>query len=138
MLDHVKMLPLYLALGYDRREFIQDFDRNKFTILDLGYVSAVFRRKGFWKKTYTRQGIDQYIGRYFAAKTCPDPNRDYSYQLSRLKKLDAELFQILENFFTAWVNYDYNSNDTREGSYLRLSLPFVDSLDAWAAKRKIS
>lgn len=104
MLDHVKMLPLFLELGYSRPEFIQDYDTDKFTWLDLGYILAIFRKSWFWKKRYTATGVDQYIGRYFAAKTCPDPSRDYTFQLSRLRKLDAELFEILETFFTAWEN----------------------------------
>lgn len=137
MLDHVKMLPLFLELGYDRKEFIQDYDTDKFTWLDLGYILAIFRKSWFWKKRYTATGVDQYIGRYFAARTCPDPSGDYTSQLNRLKKLDAELFEILETFFTAWENYDYDNPDSYERSYHRFSLPFVDSLDAWAGKRKI-
>lgn len=133
MLDHVKMLPVFLEMGYSRREFIQDYDTDKFTWLDLGYILATFQKSWLRKKRYTVKGVDQHIGRYFAAKTWFDPESDYTLQLSRLRKPDEELFQILDKFFTGWENYDYDSDD----SYHRFSLPFVESLDEWAGKRRI-
>ena len=97
-LDHIKMLPLYLDLGFDRREFLSDYEQNKCTIEEVGQI------KKYWKQgaTYNAQVIELYLEKYFAAKACPNEEMDYGNSLQELSQIDEKLFSIQEQLIKRW------------------------------------
>ncbi|HBB02001.1 MAG TPA: hypothetical protein DCZ19_13140 [Porphyromonadaceae bacterium] len=63
---------------------------------------------------------------------------DYQNQLNELKKIDPELFQILEIFLYKWKNFDYSDTDPITGCYHSLLFEerFIDDIDLITKLRK--
>ena len=130
-LDHIKMLPEFIRLGYEPNEFISDSLVNKLTDEEVLKIKNHFVTNLFFKKVYNASAIDLYIGKYFAVLACPNKTFDYTIQLNKLKAINQELFQILEKFITAWINFDYEDDDPIRGSYHILLFDFINSLENW-------
>jgi len=136
-LDHIKMFPEFIRLGYSRDEFLSDFSVNKLTDESLSAIRKHFTAKRFFKKVYNSTAIDFFIGVYFAANACPNESFDYKKQLIELKKIDSDLFQILDNFLNAWINFDYNDTDPITSSYHTFLFQFVGDMENWTNGKTI-
>ena len=136
-LDHIKMLPEFIMLGFDQNEFLTDYYVNKLTNEEIAKIKTNFVAKKLFGKTYNAKTVDFYVGKYFAAKCCPNKTFDYDRQLKELSKIDTDLFQILENFMTEWVKFDYNDTDPISGSYNTLLYDFIDNLEKWTYGKRI-
>lgn len=136
-LDHIKMLPEFLKIGYDRKEFLLDYSTNKFTDEELRNLKANFIHNGFFKKVYNASAVDFYVGKYFAIGTCPNNELDYSNALNELQKIDKDLFSILEKFLKEWIDFDYTNDDPIAGSYHLFLFDFVDELENWTKGKQI-
>jgi hypothetical protein len=131
-INHVKMLPYFVKMGYDKANFIADSSSNKCEIIYARKIKRSFKFLG----TYCRLSIDSYIGKYFAMKA--DVSEiDYSIQFSILYETDKALYEILDVFWTKWLNIDietfnvinYWSDDF--GGY------FIDSIEKWIKNKRI-
>jgi hypothetical protein len=136
-LDHIKMLPEFNRLGYDTNEFLSDSFVNKLTEEDLNKIRNYFVISTPALKIYNSTAIDFFIGKYFAAIACPNITIDYVPQLNSLKKIDDELYQILEDFSNAWANFDYSDKNPITGSYNILLFDFIDNLENWTVGKTI-
>lgn len=136
-LDHIKMLPEFLRLGYCEKDFISDYSTNKLTPEEIAKISRHFSTSILFKRVYNASAIDFFIGKYFAANSCPNKTFDYQRQLLDLKKIDPDLFQILETFLLDWKNYDYNDTDPITGSYHSLLFDFIGNLEKWTDGKTI-
>jgi hypothetical protein len=91
-IDHIKMLPIYLELGFDKRKFITDYDVNKCTKAEIQQLKDNFKIG----RNYYGEAIDFYIGKYIAIKSDPKQHINYPKSLTELKKIDSKLFGILD------------------------------------------
>ena len=136
-LDHIKMLPEFLRLGYNENDFLSDYSTNKLTQEEISEISMHYATTILFKKVYKASAVDFFIGKYFAANSCPNKTYDYTRELLDLKKIDTDLFQILETFLADWKNYDYNDNDPIKGSYHSFLFDFIDNLEKWTDGKTI-
>jgi hypothetical protein len=135
-LDHIKVFPLYLEMGYEREKFIFDYFEPKLTRIETDNIKNNFFFHPPTGAFYIGYIIDLYIGKFFAAKTCKNPSFDYSGYLGELFLLDSALFQILGSFTTAWDGYDINNHDPLN-SYHLILFDFVDKMEEWCKGKKI-
>lgn len=137
-LDHIKMLPEFLILGFNEKDFLSDYSVNKLTDEEIFKIKKHYTTTILFKKIYNASAIDFFIGKYFAANTCPNKSYDYQSQLKKIEKIDPELFQILETFLANWKNFDYNDTDPINGSYHILLFGFIENLEKWTEGKTIS
>ncbi|MEA5111553.1 hypothetical protein SDC9_21804 [bioreactor metagenome] len=135
-LDHIKMFPEFLKLGYPKSEFISDHSINKLTFEEVRLIRKYFKTTFLFRTTYKASAIDFFIGKYFAASACTNTTFDYPKQLAELKKIDNWLFEILETFIFEWKNYDYTNTDFSKG-YYTIVFDFIEKLNEWADNKKI-
>lgn len=138
-LDHAKMLPLYLEMGFDRTLFIKDYATPKLTVEELKNIQQRFCRKYIFRKTsYNPAIIDCYIGKYFAVKACPNNTIDYSYLLYELKDVNQDLWQILDDFWRRWMEYDiFKQRKVFEENYSTLGYEFTENIKKWLAHKTL-
>ena len=127
-LDHIKMLPLYLDLGYERDLFISDYHKNK---LDKKAIRSLVQhftpQSSLWGYAF-----DEFIGKYFAAIACPNESYDYSERLAQMNKLSPDLFAILDRFTNRWKEFDYEGrSNNSEVCELMVSI-FLGEIESWA------
>jgi hypothetical protein len=137
-LSHVKMFPIFVAMGFDKKEFISDYNVNKLSKEDVSVLQKNFHRKSLFGGVYIDGAcVDFYIGKYFSAKSCPNSSFDYSENLYALKCLNPELFSILDGCMNEWINLDIDDTDPITGSYLSITYPFENALEDWVLSNKI-
>jgi hypothetical protein len=136
-LDHIKMLPEFLKLGYNENDFISDYFVNKLTSDEISKIKKHFKTKIMLKTVYNASAINFFIEKYFAANSCPNKSYDYQTQLNKLGKIDPDLFQILESFLNDWKNFDYNDLDPITGSYHIFLFKFIRNLEKWTDEKSI-
>lgn len=134
-LDHIKTLPIFLKLGYDNSEFISDYHIHKLLDFDIKSIETNFYSKFGFIKYYHKKTIDLYIGKFFAAVACSNRSFDYDTQLKKLRKIDVQLFDILESFLLMWRDFNIDE-DNPLVSYHTVLYNFEKKLDNWA-KHKI-
>lgn len=130
-LDHIKMLPLYLNMGFERELFISDYTLNKADPRKLLLIQQHFRLGN----NYSRMFFDEYIGRYFAVMGCPNNTVDYTEPLQTLQAIAPDLFDILERFMAKWRAYDYTDPNPVLSDYRPFLCGFVDELEAWTVDK---
>ena len=133
-LDHIKMLPIYLDLGYERSKFIHDYEKIKFTPREVEQI------KEYWKdgQYYNAQVIEFYLEKYFAAKACPNPDFDFDYKNSfqELNQIDEQLFLINEKLVKRWSEMKIDPQDDSEDDYIIIAEDYISEMKNWAESRK--
>ena len=136
-LDHVKMLPEFLKLGYPRETFLTDYYAEKLLDDDITTIKKAFKTNLIFTKVYHAKAVDIFIGKFFAAAACPNDYFNYKPRLEKLREIDSELFEILEAFFNSWLAFDYNDTDPITGSYHMILFDFLEGLEKWIMNKKI-
>jgi hypothetical protein len=136
-LEHMKMFPLFISMGYPAETFVADYHQPKLTNKDLQLIKEHFKSRIFFKFYYHTIGIGYFIEKYFAARACPNPEFDYSKQLQQLKKTAPLLFGILERFTENWMSFDEKSINHVTNSYRPIVTDFVTELEHWARGKTI-
>jgi len=113
VLEHVKMLPNYLNLGFDRAKFIDDYNNVKCTIKEANLIAVYFKSSGDLR----RIGVDRYVGKYFAMRACPNNTIDYTDCLVKFNEIDPALFQILDKCWYTWLAHDIEHYDVIDNNY---------------------
>ncbi len=131
-LDHLKMFKIYNDLGFDKNLFLLDFEENKCNTLELANLKANFKIK----RNVNPLAIDFYIGKLIAMLCDPNEKHNYNIQLSEFKKLDVELFKIVEKLVNETKEFDIESNDLLN-SYRDISTAFYSRLVKWIHKNNI-
>lgn len=132
-LDHIKMLPKYLEMGFSAEKFILDYEVNKCT--DIEIVDL----KNHWKvhNYYNSQAIDFYLGKYFAIKACPNLNWNYEEKLKELENIDTNLFQINNKLIERWKAMNMESDDILEDDYIIIGGDYIDDMENWIKNKNI-
>lgn len=136
-LDHIKMFPEFIKLAYNENDFLSDYSVSKLTSEEISKIRKHYTTNILFKRVYNASAIDFFIGKYFAAYSSPNKSYDYRQQLNELKKIDADLFKILEAFMSDWNKFDYNDKDPVTGSYHSMLFDFIENLEKWTDGKTI-
>ena len=107
-MEHVKMLPQFLAMGYANNEFIDDYNEKKINCLLFSYIKYQYKY-GNW-----RWAFDRIIGTIIVMKADNNPFHNYEKYLNGFMKLAPELYTIVVDFWVAWLAYDIWEEDDLE------------------------
>lgn len=126
-LDHVKMLPIYLELGFEREKFTTDFDVFKCTETELNELERSYK---VINKINTNT-VDAYIGRLVSIIADPNENFDYDKYLHRLKNIDSKLFLTICNLFDNWEKVKIENRTILDEDYISVLNVFIGELNTW-------
>ncbi len=112
-LDHVKMLPLYLEMGFDREKFLLDYHTDK--CLD----SEVSQLKRFYRtgKKLNFTIVDNYLGKLLAMFADPNPAFTYTSQREQLKKIDPFLYSATLKMVNQWKKVELSGGNGVSNTY---------------------
>ena len=138
VLEHVKMYPIYLDMGYDKKMFISDYEKPKLTSDEVQVIKRDFCQKRIFRRNlYNASAVDFYIGKFFAANACPNPALNYSIYLNDLHNIDSELYSVLDCFWQKWMQYDvFCKRELWDSDYHDLCIDFIDGLKKWAKNKR--
>lgn len=128
-LEHTKMLPLYLRMGFDNRLFISDFSEKKINKDIIRNIEMLYKQSNI----YNREAIDIFIGKFFAMRACNNTSHNYLKYYKLLEKVDPKLYRLLSDFWNDWSSYDISDSDD---NYQEILEYFIEDLNAWI-KNKI-
>lgn len=128
-LEHQKMISLYRERGFENEKFVRDYEIKIMDTQQLHYLLTSYRQRG----SYSRDAVDVYIEKFFSMKASNNRDFDYSPYYQRLKSLDTTLFQILDRFWSNWLQYDINEP---QEVYRQMLDSFFQNLDRWVGKRE--
>lgn len=132
-LDHIKMLPIYLDMGFNREKFLLDYDTHKCSDNELFSLKA-----NYWQgKKINPKSVDLYIGKLFAIYADPNNSIDYSIQLNALKKIDPMLYQITTDMIEYWNKIKIEDRQLMDDDYHSVLFEYYDNLKKWITKNKI-
>lgn len=131
-LDHIKMLPIYLHMGFEREKFILDYDIYKFTADEVLSLKRSYR---IGKKINPRS-VDFYIGKLFAMSADPNDSFDYSNQFESLRKIDPLLYQINKRMIDFWHEIKIEDRQIFDCDYHSVLLEYYENLKKWISKNK--
>lgn len=131
-LQHVKMLPIYLQMGYEKKNFIADSSLNKCDIVLAKRIKKRFKILGI----YNRLAIDNYIGRYIAMKADVS-GINYFVQLEFFYITDKMLYEILDKFWNKWENFDILKSSASDYWRDDFAGELIDSIEEWMKMKTI-
>lgn len=127
---HTLMLPIFLERGFDRAKFLFDYETFKTEPSFIHKIGKLYKQGN----QYNVSAVKNFIGKYFAFKCDPNPAFDYQIELSQLKKIDAQLYRILDDYFSKWSDYDFTNDEF--GLYREINMGLYDSLKPWLSGKK--
>lgn len=128
VLEHRKMFPRFLSLGYNEDEFLSD---SRIAILTKPVVDSLIHglKQGI---DYSADGINSYIGKYLAARSSCFSFFDYSNELQQLRDVEPGLSSVLDGLVDRWDRYDIEKEgDPFYDSYLMISFDFLNEVESW-------
>ncbi len=129
ILEHRKMFPEFIAMGYKEQEFLADSQTPALTKESADYLLLKIKFHGF----YLAPGVGDFIGTYLAARLGCFSYYDYSEELQILRNAEPELSSILDSLAESWNKYDYEKEgDILATSYIEVIGDFVENLNEWA------
>ncbi|NAY91406.1 hypothetical protein GTQ34_05690 [Muricauda sp. JGD-17] len=132
-IEHIKMLPIYLDLGFDKKKFIEDYEENKCTKSEIKWLNANFKIRN----VYQVAAIDFYIAKYISIQADAKRHVNYPKSLEGLKKIDFRLFDILKSCVENWKELPLTKTNPWDEDYGSIALKFTDSLVQWADGKTI-
>src|SRR5690606_13926111 len=114
------------------KEFLLDFEVHKCNNFELSEIKRIFKIK----KQINPSAIDIYIGKLVAMLCDPNIENDYSKHLLEFKKLDVELYNIVEKLVIETKEFDIESSDITN-SYRDIAQNFYSRIIKWIHKNKI-
>jgi hypothetical protein len=130
-LEHQKMLPIYLNMGFNREKFLSDYS---IPICDVTFVKSLGQllapEISYWPTI-----ANVYIGKFFAVKASPNDSIDYSECLTAFQEAEPRLFTILNTFWTAWDSFSLDDMETVSERYRSLCSAFIVDLKDWVVER---
>jgi hypothetical protein len=132
-LDHVKMLPVYLEMAFDREKFILDYNLYKCTDEEINQLQK-FYKKG---NKINTEAVDSYIGRLVSILADPNDKFDYSKHIEKLKKIDPLLFRIVERLINHTKELKLENKKLMDDNYLTVTGNFYENLKKWITSNKI-
>lgn len=136
-LEHIKMLPLYLKMGYPIESFILDYYDVKLTDSEVDNLCKKYKQGILFPK-YNRLAINYFIGKFFAVKADINTDNQYDKQMSVLNTLDHTLFSALDRFWNSWIEYDIEKKrEAWDIDYHSFVDVLVNDLIKWSKHKRI-
>ncbi|WP_316818694.1 hypothetical protein [Pedobacter nyackensis] len=129
-ISHTLMLPLYLDRGFDRTKFLLDYHTFK---AEAGFINRIGKNYKQGNR-YNLLAVRNFIGKFFAFKCDPNPTFDYEDELGQLRKIDLQLYRIVENYFLQWKDYDFTDDEFSD--YRIINSDFYANLKPWMNGKK--
>ncbi len=133
-LDHIKMLPIYLELGFDRKKFIIDYDQYKCTNEEI----MIFNKYYKIGKKINLKVIDAYIGRLISILCDPNSDFDYSSDLKKLEKIDPLLFKIIVRLINHTKEVKVLDRTIFEDNHRTVISNFYKNMINWISKNSFT
>jgi len=133
-LDHIKMLPLYLDMKFEREKFILDYNTHKCTPEALTFLKRNYKQGG----KVNAKAVDLYIGKFFAMIADPNNSYDYSNELESLKRIDPLLFKINKRMIDFWSEIKIKNRQIFDDDYHSVLFEYYDNFLTWISKNKIA
>jgi len=127
---HSLMLPIYLERCFERSMFLLDYHEFKTEPGFIGQIARNYKQGAL----HNLSAIRNFIGKFFAFKCDPNPTFNYDTELYQLRKIDTQLYQILQNYFQRWANYDFTADPLSE--YREINSDFYASLKPWRGGKR--
>lgn len=131
-LEHIKMLPIYIEMGFDRTKFLEDYFVSQDDAMEIRHIRAWINHDDLPTRCVA---VRSYIGKYFGMRACVNPDFNYSSSLKQLSVIDQILFNILDSFWQEWLKFDVYKHDPIMNSYRSFSDTFIEELQIWLNKK---
>ncbi len=131
-LEHIKMLPLFLEMGFDRTKFIVDYYDNKCSDTEVIEIKQNFKICN----NFSFQAIDLFIGKIFAMAADPNNTINYSTQYKNLSKIDLMLYQINMQMISHWTSINLEDKDILNDDYNTVVWKYYENLKRWITKNR--
>lgn len=123
-MEHYKMFPAFLEMGYAGEKFIQNGDKLQANLNDLSKIYLKVNGK------LSPQQADFYIGNLLAILADPLP-KNYSKHLEILEKKDKDLIQLVNVFWNSWKNFEVKKRDIFTNNESDIYHQFTEDLENW-------
>lgn len=138
ILEHRKMLPLFIGLGYDRMSFLSDPNHPVLTNKEVEEFKTLYKKKTIFRKNISHDVVDCFIGKYMAAQGACIGAFDYSSQLSEMHRIEPKLCAIMDSLLSRWDNYDETKEDNvLSDSYNWIAYVFLNEIEEWVKCHRI-
>jgi hypothetical protein len=127
VIDHIKMFPIFISLGFDKEKFIDDFNTPKCTEEEIKRLELYHSVLPNFKPDFFKL----FVGKFFSMKGCPNDKYNYEICYKKMDDLDFILLQDLNSFNDEWQSYDINKNDIFDKHYREIMSELVVSFKAW-------
>lgn len=128
-MEHVKMLPQFLAMEYNNAEFIGDYYSSKMNLKDF---AALY----YWYIADKISAMDRFIGTYCVMRADNNPEHKYNMYFRLMKLLNKSLYEIVERFWNDWLQYDTEKQrEIWEPDYGPIIIDFVHALGDYFGKK---
>lgn len=125
--EHVKMLPLYLEMGFERAKFLSDYYNHKCRPKELKVLQDNYFQKG----RINSDLVDQFIGKLVSMLCESNDKLKYENELNEFKKMDPILVSTIESAFELWKSIDIESQDFASTNYHDLIFDLDYNLETW-------
>lgn len=129
-LEHIKMLPIFIDLGFKNSQFLSDFKSKKMSMGQMQEIALRYRENGI----YDREAADSFIGLFFAMKADNNRMNKYDILYKKLSKLDKKLYKSLVDFWEDWLSFDYND---KNDNYDDIIDYFIEDLNEWNENKTV-
>lgn len=133
-LDHVKMLPIYLEMGFDRKKFIVDYNLYKCTTEELQFLREHYNTGN----RINLNVVDPYIGRIVSIIADPNDQFDYSNDLVELEKIDPYLYQIIVKLYDDCKEIKLEDRSILDDDDHSAVYNFYQNMKTWMSKNMIN
>ncbi|MGS0526441.1 hypothetical protein ACU8V7_15945 [Zobellia nedashkovskayae] len=129
-LEHVKMLPIFIDLGFKNNQFLSDYNTKKMSSGQLKEIKVRYREGGI----YDREVIDSFIGSFISMKADNNRMNKYNDLYKSCAKLDKKLFKTLVDFWEDWISFNYNDPNDKYDDIVQY---FVEDLNDWIENKTV-
>lgn len=123
-LEHTKMLPIFVNLGFKNSQFISDCNSKKMSPRQMKDLKGV----------YDAGAVDCFIGNFFAMKADNNRMNKYGDIYKNLAKLDTKLLKTLIDFWEDWLSFDYNDQNDNYNDIIQY---FIEDLNNWIENKTV-
>jgi hypothetical protein len=131
-LDHTKMLPTYLKMGFNREKFLTDYNKPKCTNEEIAEIKKYYKRSGQLEPSAVRLFIGKIVG------ILADPNDKFNYDshLNKLRMIDPVLYGLFTEMFEHWDRIDLD-NSIIGNNYHIMLMNLYEGLEKWSTRNRI-
>jgi hypothetical protein len=130
-LEHSKMLPIYVGYGFDKNQFVGDYDLQVADHYDIFKITIDLPDNS----VSSQNAAGEFIVLFYSMKAASNSTIDYTDLFDNLKALEPLLYKILDDFWIEWVNYDVAKDSHKLESLVER---FLASLGIWIKKKYVS